>query len=211
VALSTAKERGDDALLSTARRIIEEDVKPMPIAARLAARRALALLPSDLVLPLARQWRSSRLRRFRLAAGDILIRHATSDDLGWIRMQLRRPISDGRVYTTCRLVEMLCRFPHEGPFIVLNRIYGEFPYSYGRRFMVKALSATDPGFGSELAFECLWDCEETIREAACDVVELSLSGTRERLDDLAADRWEEEEVREIARKRFQGQKESALS
>lgn len=166
------------------------------------ASRALARLRPELVLPLARAWRSSTAWKYRVTAHAILEKHATSEDVPWLRRRLSRPITDGRVYSVCDIAELLERFPQHGPYSALRRVYHEFPYSFGRQYIVRAMAATDPAFPSGLAMECLWDSERSVREVAASSVNTSTEAARARLAALAEDPYEEDEVRAAAAARI---------
>jgi hypothetical protein len=207
-ALTALAPRADPRVLPLAKGIIEQfrfswwmsKARRHPLVLRPAAAKALAALPSHLVLPLARQWRSSSQRKFRKSAYTMLETHATVDDLSWVRKQLRKPISDQRIYQFCDLAEIIERFPEKGPFRPLRRIYRDFPYSYGRHFVVKAMAATDPAFPGTIAYECLWDCQGQAREVASQYVDLS--GARARVQELAGDPFEDSNVRQAAARRL---------
>src|SRR5262249_21694762 len=49
---------------------------------------------------------------------------------------------------------------------VLRHVYRETASSQLRGRAARALAATDPTYPTGLAFECLWDCEETTRQIA---------------------------------------------
>ncbi len=216
-ALRILRRRGDPRVFEPAKRIIEQwrrrqrstpaERRRYPLVLYSAANRALRGSPSHIALPLARRWRSSPSPTLRHSAQGVLRSHATEDDVPWVRRQLRwrltdRRVTDRRVYTVCGYAEILTRFPRLGPFPGLGLIYHQLPYSYGRRFFVRAMAATDPAFPGGLAYECLWDCQSDTRVAACQVVDLNVLHARERLQEMAADAWEEAEVREAASTRL---------
>ena len=207
-ALRALGPRRDPRVYEPARRIVEEgrfnwrDSQHHPIMLRAAAADALAVLAAGLVLPLAREWRSSHRWKFRRSGIDILERHATQEDIPWIIRQLRRPVTHGRAYAFCDYMQMLARFPEHGPFPVVRRIFREFPYSFGRKFIADALAKTDPEFPSDRAYECLWDCEDSVRIIGCQSVDMALSNARNRLEELARDEFEDEDVRGAARSRL---------
>ena len=98
---------------------------------------------------------------------------AEDEDLAPARDALARELDEGLegdVYVICSLAQALGRGGVHGPFEELLRAYEEIPYSYGRRYIVSALAASDPTFYGDVAVECLWDCEaETRRLAATHV------------------------------------------
>ena len=96
------------------------------------------------------------------------------EDLAPARRALARELDEGLegdVYVICSLAEALGRCGVHGPFDELQRAYEEIPYSYGRRYVVAALAASDPTFGGDVAVECLWDCEAETRRLAADHVD----------------------------------------
>lgn len=206
-ALQALGQRGDVRVLEPAKGIIERFQwggwrrRRQPLALRMWASRAIVELPADLVLPLARRWRSSRSWKYRRTAISILERHATVDDIPWLRRQLTRRIG-GRVYGLCDYAQILARFPETGPYAALRRIFREFPYSYGRRFYAEAMAATDPSFAGGLAVECLWDCEPSVRLPGVRSVDTSAEGVTERLKDISQDEAEQPDVREAAKSRL---------
>lgn len=209
-ALDALGVQRDPRVFGPAKRIIEQHrfswtrKKRDPLRLRMSASHALESLSSEIVLPLAREWRSSRVAKFRHVALRILDQHATEEDLPWLREQLARPVTDYRVGPFYTYAEIITRIPDAGTFPALRRIFREFPYSYGRRFIARAMAATDTDFPARLAYDCLWDCEETVRYVGIQSVELSLPGARERIEALAGDQCEDEEIRTAARARLAG-------
>lgn len=169
-----------------------------PPFVRLWATRALAKLPSEMVLPLARLWRSSFRWYIRRSGRDLIRKHATPEDVPWVRKQLSRVMTDGRIYDICTYAETITKFPEMGPFRALRRLYAHFPYSYGRCFIVDAIMATDPKFSAEISYECLWDCEPSVRNIACRNARLDDPSSVERLREIAADPFEDDDVRAAA-------------
>ncbi|MGE0601222.1 MAG: hypothetical protein AB7J35_17285 [Dehalococcoidia bacterium] len=166
-------------------------------------RDALALGDSEIVLPMARSWRSARNWRKQGAAREILKHHATVDDIPWIEDRLRRCSSNGQIGPLRQLAEVIAaRFPGR-EFPLLKRRFDPFTYSYGRRFLAQALAVTDPTFATTRAFTSLWDCEGETRLVAAEHVDLSVAGAVERLREMAADPLEDERVVEIATKRLE--------
>ena len=77
--------------------------------------------------------------------------------------------------------------------------YEQIPYSYGRRYIVAALAASDPTFGGDVAVECLWDCEA--RDAPAGGGRTSTGRVRlaaQRLEELTADEAQAASVRAVA-------------
>jgi hypothetical protein len=127
---------------------------------------ALEAMPLSQTRALAHDWLlSSDWARRRKAAG-MLATWAEDEDLAPARRALARELDEGLegdVYVICSLAEVLGRCGVHGPFEELQRAYEEIPYSYGRRYVVAALAASDPTFDGDVAVECLWDCEVETR------------------------------------------------
>jgi hypothetical protein len=209
-ALAALKESEDDRVLEAAVRIIEaphrrgRTWKQRMVIARPGRHAAVILMQFDpeRTLPLARGWRSAPRDWLRQRAYQLLSRHATIDDIPWVRKQMSRPITDGRVYGFCDLAQIVTRFPSHGPFPQLVRLYHGFPYSFGRYFLLPALAVTSPGLARDILIESLWDCEPGAREIACEHVDVGAEGVRERLRELADDPLEDAEVRKAAASRL---------
>ena len=75
------------------------------------------------------------------------------------------------------------------------------PYSYGRRYIVAALAASDPTFGGDVAVECLWDCEAETRRLAATHVDRRVRLAAQRLEELADDDVQAASVRAAAAQR----------
>ncbi len=199
VAAVALAAQGDARAFAAARDAVEN--KDLPRALRVIAARELRELPPDVVLPLARTWRGRPWPR-RRAADGILQRHATLDDLPWIRRQVSASPTDSHMHGLCNALEMIARFPAEGPFPEIERAFRTMRYTYGRHFAAEALAATDTSFASRLAFECLYDCESQTRAIGASHVALVEPAARERLAQMVADPTEEPAVREAAAARL---------
>ncbi|MCA9646602.1 MAG: hypothetical protein KC492_38210, partial [Myxococcales bacterium] len=169
---------------------------------RLVARgfttKALTAMPADLVLPLARKWRSSRRAPLRDAGRAILESHANSDDVPWIRNQLRRKWSIDAEGELLFAAELAARLWVPTMLGDLRRLFGEFVYSYGRMHLTEVLAGVDPEFSTTLAVECLWDCEPDSRRLGVLHADPADVRVRKRLEEIAVDAAEEPGVRELA-------------
>ena len=76
------------------------------------------------------------------------------------------------------------------------------PYSYGRRYIVAALAASDPTFDGDVAVECLWDCEAETRLLATAHVDPRVRLALQRLQELAGDGAQAASVRAAAAARL---------
>jgi hypothetical protein len=162
---------------------------------------ALEAMPPSQTRALAHDWlTSSDWARRRKAAG-ILATWAEAEDLEPTRRALARELErglEGDIYVVCSLAEALGRYAGHGPFEELSRAYEQIPYSYGRRFVVSALAATDPTFAGDVAVDCLWDCEPETRQLAASHVDRRIRLAAQRLAELAADAAQAPSVRRTA-------------
>jgi hypothetical protein len=162
---------------------------------------ALEAMPPSQTRALAHDWlTSSDWARRRKAAG-ILAAWAEAEDLEPARRALERELErglEGDIYVVCSLAEALGRYAGHGPFEELSRAYEQIPYSYGRRFVVSALAATDPTFAGDVAVDCLWDCEAETRQLAASHVDRRIRLAAQRLAELAADPAQAPSVRRSA-------------
>lgn len=194
IAISAQFERGNWAHWDLAIDMALRDQHP-PYATSIA-NRAVLKAPAEVLIPLAARWRSSSNFRRRHLAWEILEQHATPDDRPWLERKLKRVSaidpSDRFLVTTIAEI-VAARFPGS-EFPGLARKFDAFTYSFGRHFIAEALAATDPTFPTTRAFTALWDCESGVREVAATHVSLELPGVQDRLQEMAADSLEAEEV-----------------
>lgn len=151
---------------------------------------ALEAMPLSQTRTLAHEWLTSPDWGRRRKAAGILGTRAEEEDLEVARRALARELDEGLegdVFVICSLAEALERCAERGPFDELSRAYEQIPYSYGRRFIVSALAASDPTFAGDLAVECLWDCERESRAIAAARVDRRIRLAAQRLDELAGD------------------------
>ncbi|MDX6688682.1 MAG: hypothetical protein QOG15_139 [Solirubrobacteraceae bacterium] len=162
---------------------------------------ALEAMPLSQTRALAHDWLTSPDWGRRRKAAGILGNHAEEEDLDPARRALAHELDaglEGDVFVVCSLAEALGRFPGHGPFEELSRAYEQIPYSYGRRFIVSALAASDPTFSGDLAVECLWDCELESRAIAAGNVDRRIRLASQRLAELASDEVHAASVRRAA-------------
>jgi hypothetical protein len=168
---------------------------------------ALEAMPISQTRALAHDWlESSDWTRRRKAAG-MLATWAEDEDLEPARRALAAELDlglDGDVYVIGSLSEALGRCAVHGPFDELQRAYESMPYSYGRRYIVAAMAASDPTFGGDVAVECLWDCEVDTRRLAATHVDRRVRLASQRLEEMAADRAQAASVRAAAAQRLRG-------
>jgi hypothetical protein len=166
---------------------------------------ALEAMPLSQTRALAHDWLgSSDWARRRKAAG-MLATWAEDEDLAPARRALSDELDlglDADVYVIGSLSEALGRCGVHGPFDELQRAYESMPYSYGRRYIVAALAASDPTFGGDVAVECLWDCEAHTRRLAATHVDRRVRLAAQRLAELAGDGAQAASVRSAAAERL---------
>jgi len=162
---------------------------------------ALEAMPLSQTRTLAHEWLASPDWGRRRKAAGILGTGAEEQDLEVARRALARELDEGLeadVFVICSLAEALQRCARRGPFEELSRAYEEIPYSYGRRFIVSALAASDPTFSGVLAVECLWDCERESRAIAAASVDRRIRLASQRARELVDDEAQAASVRAAA-------------
>jgi hypothetical protein len=173
-----------------------------------AAVGAITALPADATLDLARMWFDAPNSPQRHVALQILETHGTAADVPRVRdaliPSLRRDTPDtNECYMQCGMLEILARFPEEGPYPEVETVFKEAGYSRTRIYAAEVLAASDgQGFAHGLAVECLWDCEERVRLIGCNSVDLEMPDVRARLHAMSSDPYEDEDVSSAARERL---------
>jgi hypothetical protein len=166
---------------------------------------ALEAMPISQTRALAHDWlTSSDWARRRKAAG-MLATWAEDEDLEPTRRAMAHELDaglDGDVYVIGSLAEALGRCGVHGPFEELHRAYEEMPYSYGRRYIVAGLAASDPTFSGDVAVECLWDCEAETRRLGALGVDRRVRLAAQRLEEFAGDEAQAASVRAVAAQRL---------
>ena len=166
---------------------------------------ALEAMPLSQTRALAHDWLTSADWARRRKAAGMLAAWAEDDDLAPARRALSDELDlglDGDVYVIGSLAEALGRCGVHGPFDELLRAYDAMPYSYGRRYIVAALAASDPTFSGDVAVECLWDCEAETRRLAATHVDRRVRLAGQRLAELAGDDVQAPSVRAAAGERL---------
>lgn len=199
LSLRALATQGDPRLVGVIQGILRDDETPPRV--RFASISAFGALPAALTLDLARGWFDDPDVRLRRAAEEVLSKHATADDVPRLVGTLPSALVEDDQYRICNVAEALERVPDRGPYPVLEACFVEMTYSFGRHRVVAALAATDPNFASDIGVECLWDCEYTTRALGCTKAELG-GPTRTRLEELAEDPLENDEVVKAALRRL---------
>ena len=166
---------------------------------------ALEAMPLSQTRSLAHDWLSSGDWARRRKAAGMLATWSEDVDLAPTRLALERELDaglEGDVYVICSLAQSLARSGVHGPFDELQQAYEQIPYSYGRRYIVAALAASDPTFGGVVAVECLWDCEAQTRRLAAIHVDRRIRLASQRLQELAGDEAQAASVRAAGAERL---------
>jgi hypothetical protein len=172
-----------------------------------SVREVMISLPATLTLPLAREWLFRDQSHESWIAEHLVRAHATKEDIPMIRTAITRALADDaeNCYRICNLVEAFFRFPEIGVVPEVCDVFEQFRYSYGRQIAAKAIATTAPGYFAEnFALESLWDCESGTRELTAVHVRMDNFVVRSRLEEIAADPWEDKDVRGVAGKRLRG-------
>ncbi|MFJ3902446.1 HEAT repeat domain-containing protein [Streptomyces sp. NPDC090025] len=198
-ALHHLAETQDAAVLDLVEHAVADGSPTVAEAAVTAYRR----MSGEAAVDRARRWIHRPDALGSAAAGTLACRGGSEDSpfvLGALRETVRAqgpdtpalyPLVDG-----AGRLGIACAAP------VLRHIYRETASSQLRGRTAVALAATDSGFPTGFAVECLWDCEETTREVAAQYAETGDVRVADRLRRLAADPAEEAEVQTAVRNRI---------
>ncbi|MGW5423620.1 HEAT repeat domain-containing protein [Streptomyces sp. NPDC003943] len=198
-ALHYLAEAQDPAVLDLVELAVNDGPRLVADAAVAAYRR----MSGEAAVDRARGWIHRPDALGAAAAGTLACRGGSEDSplvLGALRETIRSqgpdapalyPLVDG-----AGRLGIACAAP------VLRHVYRETSSSELRGRTARALAATDAGFPTGFAVECLWDCEETTREVAALHAETGDVRVAERLRRLAADPAEEAEVQTAVRQRI---------
>jgi hypothetical protein len=189
--------------------VLESSEEPAGLKSqkRLVITAILEALPPEMTLPYARRWFNSPGWQLSRLANDLLHEHATIDDFPVVYAALAEMLREtpdmmNGYYEVCDLLQILTGFAGIGPLPEVERVFVETDWSYAREWAARAMASNaQDWFARGYAFECLWDADEDIRVIGCESVALDVPGAAERLRALADDPFEDESVREAARKR----------
>lgn len=163
---------------------------------------SFAALPAWLTHEISTEWLVAGCDRHRMrAAASALGNQGPGSRPGVVITALARELDagvDADEYVITSLAESLGRAPKSGPYPILNRAFNEMQYSYGRSLVAGAIAATDPDFPTGLALDSLWDCEPATRALSASRVALHVPGAATRVVALAADPFEDPNVRAAA-------------
>lgn len=186
--------RGCTDLLQEATAALKRpDLKPMRRRAYLDY---LERLPGSATLELARAW--LKHPTLSKAARLIFRSWAEAQDREMLEEAGFAVLKEGDQYGLCDVVQAIDRIgsPLSIPF--LSQLWEDMTYSSGRAFVVKALGhhRHRPGT-AKLLEEALWDCQSGVRAEAVGLV-----WQPAHLQEVLSDSYEEEPVREAARRAF---------
>jgi hypothetical protein len=177
----------------------------MPGYVRRRAGQVMISLPPELTMPLARERLHHENCHERYLAEELFEAHAAPADIPLLRDAICEALLDDNkhCYRLCSLVDAFLNFPGVGFTTELSEVFVQFRYSYGRARAAEALNVTAPDlFRETFAIECLWDCEASTRILAIKTAPRQGTGVTERISQLAADQWEDEEVGAEAKRRI---------
>ena len=158
----------------------------------------MVALPAGCTLDLARAWFDDPTGPHRHIALQILEAHATSADVPRVRAALlpalrRDTAHNAERYMQCGILEVLARFPDHGPYPEAETAFEEAGYAWTRWRAAEVLAASGRGhFSRGFAVECLWDCEERVRQSGCAYVDQRNPDASDRLQALVRDPREDE-------------------
>lgn len=173
-----------------------------------AAVRAIVALPSSATLDLARDWFDAPDGLHRHVALRILEAHAMATDVGRVHAALlpsleRDTWGTNECYMQRSMLNILARFPELRFSTAAETVFKEAKYARTRISAAQVLAASDRNqFAHGTALECLWDCEKGVRLIGCSSVGLHEFEVSPRLQTMASDPHEDEEVRHAAQKRL---------
>lgn len=201
-------ETAYELMLEKARAFMEAGVERKGLVIRIVEDVLLAI-PGQQLYDLAWRWFDSPDWYLRVVGQDLVEDRAVPEDIPKLRASLRQALDEAtpdntEVYRICSVLDALARFPRIGILPEVERAFLDMDYSYARWKATMALNINAPGeFREHYAFECLWDCEVRVRLLACEQVDASMPQARTRLGELEADPFEQEVVRDSARRRLE--------
>lgn len=159
-----------------------------------AARRALAALGGEPALERARAW-IERGPPHQSIAEDVLAEHATVADVPLLLRQVDRALGRGAHSAAAHLARGLIKVGCADAVPLLERAWRTVYSGYDRIPLASGLAQL-AGPEHPLLVEALWDCRFETRIVACRHARGPAADARRR--ELAADPWEEAEVRRAA-------------
>ncbi len=194
-----AKQKAPEAF-GIAERILR-DPKTEKMA-HISAAFALVDLPEELVLPAARRWFLESHAALRYAGETVISLCATPSDGPLLLKAVPDALANSDWDRLRDLLQGVARHPVGEDHPVLVEVFETASASRCRAEAAKAMSSL-PSFARGFAHECLWDCESDTRYRGVEAVAEWSDGVRDRLEEIAADRFEEEYLRSLARGRLE--------
>jgi hypothetical protein len=155
-------------------------------------------LPIEIRLPIARRW-YQRAYPFKPLANSILREHATPEDRPLVEAIATREVDAGCWWYAHSDIHILYAIHSVLSASLFARVYEGTTYAFGRYYTTRYFADFPHLQGArEYLTEALWDCEDSTRETACRAADPSDPFIRARLEELAADIFEDEKVREAA-------------
>jgi hypothetical protein len=118
-----------------------------------------------------------------------------------LRSVLEHVNEEDWLYRVCDAVDGLATLADRDAVPDLEQVFRQATYSYLRRRAARALAITSDRFAEIHAVECLWDCEEETRAIGCAAASWSSSTVRDRIAEVADDKFEDRKVRVLAARR----------
>jgi hypothetical protein len=118
-----------------------------------------------------------------------------------LRSVLEHVNEEDWLYRVCDAVDGLAKLGDREAVPDLEHVFREATYSYLRRRTARALAITSDRFAEGYGVECLWDCEEETRAVGCAAASWSSPTVRDRIAEIADDKFEERKVRVLAARR----------
>lgn len=164
---------------------------------------AIVALPAETTRPFAHSLFHHASLPMRILADRILAAQATPENLPLLLAAVPAALASDDMYRLRSVLTAFQRLPDLGPWPELEVAFEQAPYSWARLRAAEALARMPSHrFAERHAFECLWDCERDTREIGCANVSLSMPEARRRLQAIADDPCEVDELRGAARRRL---------
>jgi hypothetical protein len=122
-------------------------------------------------------------------------------DQSLLRSVLEHVNEEDWLYRVCDAVDGLAKLADREAVPDLEHVFRAATYSYLRHRTARALAITSDRFAEGYGVECLWDCEEETRAVGCAVASWSSPTVRDRIAEIADDKFEDRKVRVLAARR----------
>ncbi len=164
IAFTALAERGDGSLLPLAERTLRGG---RPSADRAMALRYVGQLPSELSLPVVRNWLSDS----ELVSDAVYLMGRLAEPVDMPALAEMIPTAWERrdFYALASLIDAAARHPVVNSIDLLREVWSEAEYSYLRTRLVSVLVRDDRSFATEQATIARHDCEDSVRSAILSV------------------------------------------